>query len=409
MSITQEELVLKLKNRFEDLDVDFEEFSKILIKNNAFISGSFLLQVLQNKYYKDSDIDIFTIGKQSDLFEMEISNFLTNVITNKIKKNKLKVIKENTDIRKIFKEESDKKEVRYIETKNLKDWTTCNYINQTTENTEVKIEFCNINNPVKIINHYKNINNVSKHNISVLTDYTFDKINAIVNFESNDVLSKYQLIYYDETKYNTPLDIINCFDLDCCKNYFDGKIFYIDNYDSIFSSCILNLTKPRIYKNVFKRIIKYNERGFNIKAKCNGDIYDIIFLNNSINNPNIIQSKEFNKDMTHLILGCNNACFEITKILQNLPINLEKLIIYTYNIHNIIDNLPCGLQELRLYIWKQFNGMEDDNLNNIGFITDAAKIRYNKIYDQIIETAKDNIKCIPFGCNVYINDEIYEK
>ena len=87
---------------------------------------------------------------------------------------------------------------------------------------------------------YKNINKVVKMSINVCPDYSFDKINAIVDFDSDDVLHKYQLIYYDYTVYKTPLDIINNFDLDFCKNYFDGKTIYIKNLESITtSSCIL--------------------------------------------------------------------------------------------------------------------------------------------------------------------------
>lgn len=415
MSLSQTELINKLKTKFYDLDVNFDKFSEILIRNNAFISGSFLLQVIQNRYYGDSDIDIFTFGQQNEEFDKEIHTFLMDTIVNKIRLNKLNIFKENNyyyekNTEHKYYRTDDPENTKFLETKDLKYWIKSKNKGDTSNKTEAKIKLYNVVSPVKIYNHYKNINAVSKHGMVIRSDYSFDKINAIVNFESDNVLSKYQIVYYDDTIYKTPLDIINDFDLDFCKNYFDGNIFYVENYDSIItSSCILNLIKPRIYKNQKKRIIKYIKRNFNIKVKYNEDLYDIIYLNYTDHVNNTINfSKELNEDIINLIFVCDNAQFEMTKILENLPVNLEKLIIYTYNSANIIDNLPTNLQELRLYIWKACTGMEDGSFKN-DIVDSANYMKYEEYFNKILDIAKSNIKRVPFGCNVFINDVIYEK
>ena len=53
-------VIQRLKRQLELCGVNFKDFCNLLIENNACLSGSFLLQVIQNKYYHDvnSDIDI---------------------------------------------------------------------------------------------------------------------------------------------------------------------------------------------------------------------------------------------------------------------------------------------------------------------------------------------------------------
>lgn len=400
MSLTQPELINKLKIRFNELDVDFDEFCKILIKYNAFISGSFLLQIIQNKYFDNSDIDIYTFGEQNKLLDYELANFLSKIIVDKIKNNKNKNNKLN-DSNKIYDDDLFFKHDPFFDENSYTDHFKINSvksIQQTISKPIMNFNLLKESRPIKIYNHYKNIKSVTRNDITC-PHYSFAEINAIVNFESNNVLSKYQLIYYDNTKYNSPLEIIEGFDFDFCKNYFDGKIFYVKNFESInTSSYIIDLTKPRIYKNQNKRIVKYIERGFDIYAKYNNDIYNIIYLSNEC--PDKIKySKELNEEMINLIIICDNAQFDITSVLNNLPINLEKLIIYTYSHTNIIDNLPTNLQELRLYIWKQ------NNVNNDIYL---KKKDYDEKYDEIVQTTKNNIKRTPFDCKIFINDEIID-
>ena len=403
MEYSQDKLIDSLKSRFTELDVDFEKFCEILIKNNTFVSGSFLLQVIQNKYFKNSDIDIFTFGNSNKSFENEIYELLSNSIVDKIKNNKLNIFKEKSETyEKTYYD--DVVDIKYLETKNLKNWKKNNEKGEVSDKDTIEVALYNSKNYIKIINKYKNINKVVKMSINVCPDYSFDKINAIVDFDSDDVLHKYQLIYYDYTVYKTPLDIINNFDLDFCKNYFDGKTIYIKNLESITtSSCILTLTKPRIYKNQNKRIVKYLERKYDIKVKYNDDVYDIIFLD--YDGTKIIQNVELNKDVENLIIICKNAQFVIDNVLNNLPASLEKLVIYTYNNETIIDNLPVSLQELRLYIWRYTDGIETIGTK----LTPESLNKETRQFLSMRNNAITNIKRVPFDCKIYINDEIVSK
>ena len=394
MIYTQEILINKLKSRFEKYGIEFNNMCEILIKYNAFISGSFLLQTILNEEYKDGDIDIYVPGSTNEKLEHEISELSKTIIFNKITSGELSIVKKNfyyvndEDTVSFNRLQNVTYEHKIIETNKLKNWNT------ESSKDKCYITICDFGSQKYIDNKYKNIIFNKKHSIEIAPDYGFDKINTIVNFESNNVFSKYQLIYYDDENIKTPKDMINNHDFDFCKNYFDGKEFYVDNIESILSkSCILNLTKLRIYNNKNKRIIKYIKRGFDIKINCNDIEYNVLYVSKE----NIIDYNTIDEKNINLIVILEHCNININKIISILPFNLQHLVIYSYPKDTILDNLPLNLNEIRLYIWKQCCGMEEPNSTHKYFFDDKENAKH-------ILDAKKNIKKIPYGCKIYIND-----
>lgn len=440
------DIIERLENKFIEFDINFAQFNQILQKHNAFISGSFLLQVIQNEFYpaKSYDIDIFTLGEKNMELEKEINNIIKKSILTKIIKKKISIIELNYFEEKELLNEMEirnkkKKEQTELEEKKLKDKID-HYINPiiTTEDTNLDninydysidinvnllknwknlhalyglpekdtINICIDDYNQTVINKYKSVNECNKKVVQVERDYNFDKINEIVDFTiTNDIMSKYQLIYYNNEKHKTPEDIINCFDLAFCANYWDGKKLFIKDYDSIKSkSAILNLTESRIYNNKNKRIVKYIKRNFDIKITYNEKTYNILYVENDTN-----INKEKYKNTTNLIILLNNERITIKHIIDNLPDELERLIIYTYNHKTIIDNLPITLQELKLYLWKIGDGYESGSYVNTSPVYNENYLKkINDNFKKKINDAVKNIKKIPFDCIVYINDEVVE-
>lgn len=367
---TQELIIIeRLKQKFFEFDINFDDFCNLLIDNNAFLSGSFLLQVIQNRFFtgEEYDIDIFTFGEKNKTFEENIKNLLKNAICKK--------------------------------------HILINHENNITHISDGEFLEC-VESQVTIFDRYKQINRCIKNKIHLnIEDYESNKIKNIVDFECfNKTLHKHQLIYYDDKKYKIPEDIITNFDFDFCANYFDGKIIFVKNYDSINSaSCTLNLERQRIYNNENKRIIKYIKRGYNINAKFDDDIYEILYLTTDKNN----ELKPMSNDLSNaqnLIIICDSVCIDITNYLKNLSSHLEKIIIYTYPTKSIIENLPSSVKELRLYIWKSGTGIIGDTL-----IKEKRRIKLlNEEHKIVIENAISNIKKIPFDCKIFINDEHIE-
>lgn len=381
------DIIKRLKQEFNNHDIDFEEFCNLLITNNAFLSGSFLLQVIQNRFFDDikSDIDIYTFGDINTSLENNIQKLINGAVAKKFNKNKIYST-----------------EYSYVVTNDInepKNIFNIEKINNNTNKLESNYKYDISNYKVNIINKYNGINKCNTIEVGI-EDYRDTWINHIVDFEAGyNIICKYQLIYYDELKYQKPTDIIANFDFDFCANYFDGKNVFVQNYDSIkLSSSILNLKQPRIYKNENRRIIKYIKRGYEIKAKYNDDIYEILYINENINN--ILVNIPLPDNLKNLIIICEHQSINIDNLLNNLPLEIEKVIIYTYPHDSIINNLPSGIKELRLYIWKEGSGTSHNM-----YSTEKYKI-YEKGYRLRIEYAIDNIKKVPLNCDIYINDEL---
>lgn len=399
-------MIERLKKRLESSGVDFDDFCQVLIKNKAFLSGSFLLQVIQNKYYNDvnSDIDIYTIGNKNKILEKDIDTLLKNALMTNFNNNITK-IRELANLEILSLNKNIGHEETYFEDGYISE-SEIGYRKFNQKNYSARGEIQTVN---LFTNNYKGIINYGRSELDIveLEMYRDIKINDIVNFVT-DTIIKYQLIYCNEQNYKTFKNIVDNFDFDFCSNYFDGKKIYIKNYNSIIkSSCTLRLKKPRIFKNQNNRIIKYLNRGFNINIKYNNDIYHILYIKSKI-----ITKRDYvlTNNIKNLAIFCSVQIDNIDDILNNLPIELEKLIIYTYPHNTIIDNLPTSLKELRMYIWNVGHGLENGNVkHHQPFTDDYAYVKdKNKKNNMYIKTTMDNLKKIPFNCEVYINDELID-
>lgn len=104
-----------------------------------------------------------------------------------------------------------------------------------------------------------------------------------INYLSDDAIERYNLLIikkvYNGYNKNCKIQLIEpatnilehleLFDLDICKNYWDGKKFYVKNLENIqnkiayYKSDFSDLNMSNYYK-MFRRIIKYQKRGFKI-------------------------------------------------------------------------------------------------------------------------------------------------
>ena len=336
-SVINKEIVERLHQKFIDFDIDFDEFNKMLLKHNAFISGSFLLQIIQKEFYpaKSYDIDIYTFGEKNKELETEIMKLIKKSILKKIIKNKIDIVRKNRyfeyfeskqfklnkneykkdcendiNLQKLTIDDNSIEKLDYnatqfmIDTTIFKNWSNSHEKYNLPVKDFVLLDTYKGNNEIKIINKFKSINSCNKNRIGIHEDYDFDKINEIVDFElTNDIMSKYQLIYYSNETKKYPLDIIKDFDFDICANYWNGEELYVSNYDAIKTkSIVLNLSKPRIYRNQKRRIVKYLKRNFDIKIKYNDDIYDILYLEYDLENNKIKEYKTLDNDTKNLVI-----------------------------------------------------------------------------------------------------------
>jgi hypothetical protein len=406
MNYDEIEIINRLKKCLNQFNIDFEDLSKLLIENNAFISGSFLLQVIQKHFFvEEFDIDIYTFGAKNKVLEDGIKKLMNYAALGN-----LYYIEDQCRLMygggKIYKNMEESIECIYEEHKKNK-----KMVLETDMYQDDKFSVHHTTFKKTLFNKYKQINNCVQNKIKLAGEYTdydinnyTDKINRIVDFENTEnYFSKHQVIYYDDTEYKKPEDIVNNFDFSFCANFFDGKKIYIKDYQSIISkSCTLNLKQHRIYKNQNNRIVKYINRGYHINAKYKEDIYDIVCYSPNNDKKLEIQCKVLTIAQ-NLIINCNpNKNIAITNILNNLPVNLKKIVIYSYSEETIIDNLPSLVEELRLYIWKMGEGIEVYSNDK----PTEKTIPYEKIFRKKIQTAIKNIKKIPLGCKLFINDEL---
>jgi hypothetical protein len=282
-----------------------------------------------------------------------------------------------------------------------------NYNNSTLKAEEHYVNFSEFD--LEINNGYKGLEKVSVGLVIECAQpvsgrkFDYSSINSMVNFYCKNkpqICMKYQLIYYDENKFSTPKDVVDNFDFDFCSSYFDGKNIYIKNYASIINKkCIVELQRPRIYKNLCHRIIKYLHRGYEISANLNGKIYKTIFINSN----DYLQNKNL-EHIDNLIIICSRKCSDITNFMNNLTTGIKRIIIYTYPVNTIINNLPPTVKTLRLYIWKEETGME----NYIDPNPETDEEYFTKInmtnHRKNIFSAIEKIQKIPFGCQIFIND-----
>jgi len=220
----QEAMKNLLFNRLEKYGIVPEDFSKLLKKNGAVLTGSFPLQAILEETWDNSDIDIFMLSEENDpYFDKMMSYFEKRFITSPDKKDDKKDDKKN----------------------------------------EGKQE--NIPNPkVKKNNHYQY--SIGKEIRDIYDSYSS-------SFNGDKI--KVQLVSIEKKliKYTSIVDYVNnTFDLSFCTITYDGEKFTHSNWEDIYEKRgSMNLRKNVRFSNDYslltqtlKREEKYRLRGFNI-------------------------------------------------------------------------------------------------------------------------------------------------
>lgn len=402
-NLKQNNYISQLKCGFEKYNINFEKLSNFLITNNAIISGSFILQILQNEYYPDSDIDIYTWSEKSKKIEEELYEIIHN--------SSLKVLCN-------IKDSNYSKNV-LVKQKDIFSYT-CNC--DDCENKDICVP-CVINNgdnrDYQHVIYRRDINKLNYNGIetvikSEIKFYESDFIKEIVDFTTFKNCKKYQLIYCDKEIYPNFITMIDNFDFDFCANYFDGKKLYVKDWQSIKKkTSVRKFDRYRIYQNELKRIIKYKNRGFNIDIQIFGQLYTLVY---------VLTNTEYNlPQVENLILYVDvkeSGIDDYTETFLNIPNTVKKLIVYNYPRKTLIDNLPM-LCEFRIFDWSQYHSIDllqkklceatqkNQQLTIKSILSDIKDINKwlekNKKY--LISLLKKNIKKFPVGCKLYLNDE----
>jgi hypothetical protein len=295
------EVNLRLENILNELGLNYDVFSKILIKYNAIVSGSFLLQVIKNVFYPKTDIDIYVFG---NVINEELQTEIKELFGNAIKKHNKKInIGENT----------------------------VNFVNYLIDRTN-------------------RIFNTGYDAYASIVPLIY--VNELSGLNTN--VEKIQICYIDPTycdDQNYDYLLLNHYDFDFCANYWNGTDIYVKDINSInSSSCIYTISKLCLRNRELVRICKYLDRGFDIKIKFNDEIYQTKF------------EPKYNEEQDVIpvdIPECNNLIlihryqgnFD-TRFFNydNLPVQLKKLIIYSFPRESVLsENLPVGLEEIRFY------------------------------------------------------------
>lgn len=202
------DFIPKLRSKFESLglnDAKIDQFITILKNYNASLSGSFVLNIITGDSWEPGDIDIYAKDDTEHHLLTELCKFL-NIKT--------------CDV--IGYHDYDK---------------CCETMHSIKNSYSYKKEFVRGLNPI-------NIGKV----------YAFPKIFGM----------KFQIIYL--TTQESIFEYIDrTYDMDFCKNVFDGHYLYVRHPDSIRyrRSDVSNLKLPSLK---FSRVLKYTKRGFDIRG-----------------------------------------------------------------------------------------------------------------------------------------------
>jgi len=293
----------KAKNVLEDvlngLGLVYKDFADILIKHDAIMSGSFILQVIQNKFYSNTDIDIYVFGNE---INEELQSDIAVLFNNAVLKHNLAP--------NISKKGSTFK--NYI-------------INKTSEVANIdNSDWYGHITPLKYVNEIGGLN----------TD-----------------VEKIQICYIDPDyckDYSTFL--IEHYDFDFCANYWDGKEIWVKDLESIKTmSCVYPVQNLKLKCREISRLCKYLDRGFDIKIKLNDQHFKVM------TDMDVVEYKEDIEipDCENLILiyrfvNYDNGIYSFN--LDNLPLQLKNLVIYSNSYRlKMSSNLPFGLEKIHIY------------------------------------------------------------
>jgi hypothetical protein len=220
-----------IRSRIMEMSINPDEFDRMLIKTNAVLSGSFLVQCIVGDKWKDSDIDVFgqikqkyILTKRNQIVPQPCQMNITTPV------HKLEMIPWSYMHR---KSSTDSKPVNNSKSKLLRFPKASGGFNNE------------YNGIIGFAYSRKYI--IPTSNSSVIFNFVGTRINA----------KKY---------------IQKCFDISICKNYYDGKKLTIMHPYHVLCRIgkLVRFTNSmnfvhKIPKKVYDRIYKYKSRGFHIR------------------------------------------------------------------------------------------------------------------------------------------------
>jgi hypothetical protein len=379
MDITSTALISRLKNKFDDLYLNFDDFVHILRTHKAILSGSFLLQTIKNCEYSSYDLDIYVLGDGENIQLEAQMNALYNNALNKM------VIYCPSETEQLAGFDSiilnEKKNIRMPANLGIK--------------SVIRMMKSSYNGHIYI----KGVSAITK---------SIDGLNNAWGYSDylNNALSYIQIVYIDSKKYNDLKDfIMDSVDFDFCRNYFDGDMVYIQRPESIFVSDYIHKISS-IHELYYSshRIDKYNKRGYHIKVDYNGELYDLIMGN--VNYKNEFEKLNEYQIDNLIIINFNNVFSKNyflrnrEKIeLNNIPSSVNKCIIYGYEDNIELDNMPTCLVSLHIWGFEKYSEF-------IAHIFKTGKKLYyadesnKRTKDFIVKILKIKIS---FGCKIFFN------
>lgn len=292
MNYNTEELLDKLKNRVNELEINFNKLTNIVKEHKILLSGSFLLQVITDKIFNNYDIDLFIFGYRNLILEDKINALLVENHSN------------------------------YLGTHNIERFEDSKF---------------------------------NKKNTSKSIDYEITGIDSITSFSfclnKFQKLKKIQLIYMDYTRFDVLSDCIKNFDFDICMNYWDGKDIFIHHPKAIqkhTATLYANNSSLVLTERQERRIKKYYHRNYDIMINFIKLNITYVLVVTGYEKQNQLSS--FNLKCKNLmILYLTDNSISIQQKYSNLLNEVENLIVYKFGIYDQLDNLPSNLKKLIIY------------------------------------------------------------
>jgi hypothetical protein len=230
-----------IRSRIIEMSIDPDELDTLLIKTNAVLSGSFLVQCIVGDKWKDSDIDVFGQIKQKYILAKR-AEILPPTCSRDVR----------APIHKL----------------ELLPW---NYINRpfAATNTEKK----------KTVLFFPKSSGGFNSEYSGIIGFAYSRKyilptpdSKIVESDGDSHIVGGTIFNFVGTRINATRYIQKCFDLSFCKNYYDGKKLTIMHPYHVLSRIgkLVRFTNSmnfihKIPKKVYSRISKYKTRGFHVK------------------------------------------------------------------------------------------------------------------------------------------------
>ena len=374
------------------LNTDLNYFKKILLKNEAYISGGFLLSAITNSF-ETSDIDIYINEINFNTFIKDLKK-LNNFRFNTYSDPNLPVYQIDDD---------------YYNTTIEYDFFYNSGL-QTKKNIGEELYCSSENSDFDIAQYRTDWTKRRKRicNLVIASEYdlSFFKKNGI-KFKIEVFINNYKCDIMVLNKNRKILDVVTNFDLTCCQLWYNGSKFGGTHLKDISNKiCYLNpdYLESLIKQNYFilNRINKYKERGFDI-YNTSLDISNIdisLFNVNTYNKYEIIDVEKF---LVKIYIDFERKRFNSLLSLLNNNYNSTNNK-YVYNIVSL-PNMITKFKRNTLSII--MNELEMFKPSNKILIDNGTKESYDKL-------ECDNICYLDFelnkikNLNVNQSDIIYE-